>query len=163
MYDDLARAQRPSRLEWLVVNMVIPSLLVTYALQWRFDGEPRVTPRSEHVLIVCHGLPISPPPLGADVLPVLVKMPAPYYANVMREADVEGRVILKALVDRRGRIRRSSIVVVRTTEVRFVASARDALKAALFRPARLQGWPIEAWVTVAFDFNANHGVTYARH
>ncbi len=29
MYDDLARSQRPSSLEWLVVHTVIPSVLLT--------------------------------------------------------------------------------------------------------------------------------------
>ncbi|SRR5712691_554473 len=33
MYDDLARTQRPSPLEWFVVNAVIPTLVVTLALQ----------------------------------------------------------------------------------------------------------------------------------
>ena len=37
MYDDLERSQRPSHLEWLVVNVVIPSVLVTFALHARPD------------------------------------------------------------------------------------------------------------------------------
>lgn len=35
MHDDLARSQRASPLEWFVANMVIPSVLVTFALQAR--------------------------------------------------------------------------------------------------------------------------------
>jgi len=34
MYDDLARTQNPTPLEWFVVHAVIPSVLVTAAFHW---------------------------------------------------------------------------------------------------------------------------------
>src|SRR6266699_2712042 len=34
MYDDLARTQNPTPLEWFVVHAVIPSILVTVVLHW---------------------------------------------------------------------------------------------------------------------------------
>jgi TonB family protein len=155
MYDDLARTQRPSPLEWLVVNMIIPSLLVTYALHWPAADETSHEPRSRDV-IVCV-LPVVPEEyqnhLLPDVFPLLIRMPPPDYPNDMRAAAIEGRVVLKALVEKQGRVRRSSIVVLRTTDSRFVAPARNALTAAVFRPARFEGARIAGWVTIAIDFN----------
>src|SRR2546427_1383469 len=44
MYDDLARAQKPSALEWLVVHALIPSVLLTLVLQWPRAHISRATP-----------------------------------------------------------------------------------------------------------------------
>jgi TonB family protein len=86
-----------------------------------------------------------------DVFPTLVRMPRPVYPDAMRRTGLEGRVVLKALVNRRGRVYPSSILVLRTTDVQFVAAARQALIAAVFRPARLGGARLEAWITIGID------------
>jgi len=79
-------------------------------------------------------------------------MPPPVYPDAMRRSGIEGRVVLKALVNTGGRVYPSSILVLRTTDAEFIAPARQALRAALFRPARLGGARIESWVTIAVDF-----------
>jgi hypothetical protein len=94
-----------------------------------------------------------PPSLGLipDSFPTLVRMPRPVYPGVMWRSGIEGRVVFKALVNTRGRVYPSSILVLRTTDVEFVAPARQALRDALFRPARLEGARIEAWITIGID------------
>jgi len=131
--------------------MIIPSVLVTYALQYPAERETGLQPGPREVIVCMLGPPGYPNPVP-DVFPLLVRMPPPEYPNGVRETGVEGRVVLKALVEKHGRVRRSSIVVLRTTDSRFVAPARDALGAAVFRPARFEGARIAAWVTMAIDF-----------
>ena len=138
MYDDLARSQRPSSLEWLVVNAVIPSVLVTFVLQMSLATRAAPTP------------PGSPLP---DAFPTLIGMPRPAYPAIMRRLRVGGRVVLRALVNARGRVEPSSILAFQATDSHFIEPSRRALAAALFRPARFGGRAGGAWITIAIDFN----------
>ncbi|HXG97458.1 MAG TPA: TonB family protein [Gemmatimonadales bacterium] len=150
MYDDLARTQNPAPLEWLVVHAVIPSVLVTAALHWQpAVGAAAPTPpvAIDGFVMVCG----YSPPLIPDLFPTLVRMPRPTYPESMRRSGIEGRVVVKAVVNTRGRVYPSSILVLRTTHVQFVAPARQALAAAVFHPARLGRARVEAWITIGID------------
>ena len=151
MYDDLARTQNPTAVEWFVLHAVIPSVIVTAAFHWK---PPLATALStatsvERFVTVCV---ITPPPLIPDVFPTLVRMPRPVYPEAMRRAGIEGRVVVRALVNTRGRVDSSSILVMRATHVAFAVPARQALKAALFRPGWFGGQRLDAWITIAIDF-----------
>jgi TonB family protein len=161
VYDDLARTQNLPPLEWFVVHAMIPSVLVTAALHWSPAG-PAALKEPTYVM-VCPGidpligpLPCCPflpwPGPLPDVFPMLVRMPEPTYPEALRRAGIEGRVVLKALVNTRGRVVPSSILVLRTTDPELSTPAILALSAARFRPARFAGARIEAWVTIAVDF-----------
>ncbi len=158
MYDDLARTQTPTPLERFVVHAVIPSVLVTAAFHWNSPvwnspgarAAATVPTSIEWVTIVCQ-MPLAPLGPIPDSFPTLVRMPPPVYPDAMRRSGIEGRVVLRALVSTRGRVYPSSILVLRTTDVQFVAPARQALRDALFRPARLGGARIEAWITIGID------------
>ena len=147
MYDDLARSQRPSSLEWLVVNAVIPSVLVTLVLQ---------------TALAARAAPTLPGSLMPDAFPTLISMPRPSYPAVMRHLRVEGRVVLRALVNAGGGVEPSSILAFQATDSRFIEPSRQALAAALFRPARFGGQPGGAWITIAVDFNLVAEVRHAR-
>src|SRR6266545_204432 len=152
MYDDLARTQQPTTLEWLVVNALIPSVLVTFALQ-----VPLAAPRARPPQTVQCSL-IFPPPEEArpddppDVFPVLIRMPDAVYPEIMRRAGMEDRVTLRALVNTRGRVDSSSVLVLQASNREFAMSARYALSRALFSLARFAGKPVDAWVTMAIEF-----------
>jgi TonB family protein len=153
MYDDLARTQNPTPLEWFVVHALIPTVLVTAALHWS-PAPPATLKHPSSVMVwpppCCPFVPWPGP--VADVFPTLVRMPEPAYPEAMRRAGIEGRVVLKALVNTRGRVYPSSILVLRATHVQFVAPARAALTAALFRPGWFGGQRTDAWITIAIDF-----------
>ena len=153
MYDDLARTQNPTPLEWFVVHAVIPTVLVTVALHW----SPAVpVPREKpSYAFVCSGFESIVPFTGGpipDVFPVLVRMPRARYPEALLRARIEGRVVLRALVNTGGRVDSSSILVLWATHVQFVVPAREALSAALFRPGWFGGRRMDAWITIAIDF-----------
>jgi TonB family protein len=142
MYDDLARTQRPSALEWFVLNAVIPSVILTLALQpGSSELLPETFPRAEEVEEY-RGSSIS------DAFPLLIRMPRPVYPELMRRHHVDGRVVLRALVNPEGRVEPASITAPRATDGAFVAPAARALELALFIPARFGGHAGAAWVTI---------------
>jgi periplasmic protein TonB len=95
---------------------------------------------------------------NADVL----SGPLPVYPDLLRQAGVQGRVVLEAVVDTTGRVLASSILVVSATNPGFVASARQALRATLFRPAMVDGKPIRMRVRIPYEFAIRNGAGQAR-
>ena len=158
MYDELARAQKPGYLERFVVNALIPSVVLTFALHEPAAAHasrlPPLAPFSVAPFVLITPICICEPILMdlPDIFPVLVSMPHVVYPPGMRRSGVEGRVRLKALVNAAGRVESTSVLVLRTTDSRFIAPARQALLAARFRPAWADGKQIPAWITVFIDF-----------
>jgi len=154
MYDHVVRAQRPSALEWLVVNALIPTVLMTFVLH--AVRITRVAPLSH---VDCYTGFLFPPdgfkPGGPvpDVFPVLIHMPEPAYPKSLRRAGIQDRVILRAVVNTDGSVDSSSILVVQATQREFVVAARDALSHARFRPARFARRTIAACITLGIDFH----------
>ncbi len=153
MYDDLARTQNPAPLEWLVVHALIPSILVTLALQAHptVPGAPRLAAYPEYVMLVVEEPPLVGGPVP-DRFPLLISMPRAEYPAAMVREGIEGYVRLRALVDGRGRVSRSSIVTLHATDSRFVVPAQKALSRAVFRPAQSAGARIGYWVTMTIAF-----------
>src|SRR6266550_2347666 len=152
MYDDLARTQNPAPLEWLVVHALIPSILVTLALQAHptVPGAPQLAAYPEYVMLV-----VEEPWVGGPVpdrFPLLISMPRAEYPAALVRGGIEGYVRLRALVDARGRVSRSSIVTLHATDSRFVVPAQKALSQAVFRPAQSAGARIGCWVTMTIVF-----------
>lgn len=92
-----------------------------------------------------------------EVLPVLLVGPNPAYPELLRQAGLEGRVVLEAVVDTTGRVEPGSIVVVATTHPDFAAAAARALAGSLFRPARLHGQAVRVRIRVPVDFRLRSG------
>jgi len=83
--------------------------------------------------------------------------PLPLYPDLLRQAEVQGRVVLEAVVDTTGRVLAQSISVVSATHTGFVAPARQALLATLFRPAMIGGKPVRMLVRIPYEFAIRNG------
>jgi len=88
----------------------------------------------------------------AEELPMLLAGPVPAYPELLRQAGVQGRVMLEAVVDTGGHVEPGSIVVVAAAHLGFVAPARQAVAAMLFRPARVRGRAVRVRVRIPMDF-----------
>ena len=161
MYDDLARSQTRTPLEWVFLNAVLPSLVLTALL--RLSQPTPCPPRVRLQERVSYEvLPVVTP--GSQRLsPVLVSIRRPDYPAAMRQEVRDGRVVLNAVVDGRGRVRRSSVQVLQTTDSRFDDAARSALGSAVFWPAVRRGDDVGASVTMAIEFHLYRELTNARH
>lgn len=101
-------------------------------------------------------------PALIEAAPEVLAGPLPLYPDLLRQAGLEGQVVLEARVDTTGRVQRGSITVVSATHPGFVASARQALMATLFRPARVNGRAVPMLVRVPFAFSMRGGTGHAR-
>jgi len=97
-----------------------------------------------------------------EARPEVLTGPLPVYPELLRQAGVQGKVLLEALVDSTGRVRAASISVISATNPGFIAPARVALLATLFRPARVGGRAVSMLVRVPFDFTIRGGTGRAR-
>lgn len=84
--------------------------------------------------------------------PVLLTAPVPEYPRRLREAGIQGLVIVETVVDTLGRVEPRSLRVVRADQADFEASAMASIRAALFRPARVLGRPVRVLVRVPVSF-----------
>lgn len=159
MYDDLARAQRPSALEWLVVNALIPSVLVTFVLHSSLASHAGEPSPDISTLIGYPEVRSQPPMPVPDAFPVLITMSEPAYPEILRRAGAEDHVLLRALVTPDGRVDSASILAVQAVYPAFVASAQLALSRARFRPALFGGRPGGAWITILIDFTLTREAT----
>jgi protein TonB len=99
-------------------------------------------------------------PIG-EAGPEMLAGPLPSYPDLLRQAGIEGHVVLEAVVDSSGRVQARSISVVSATHPGFVAPARQALIATLFRPARVNGRAVSTLVRVPFAFSIRSGIRRA--
>jgi TonB family protein len=83
--------------------------------------------------------------------------PLPVYPELLRQAGVQGRVVLEATVDTTGRVVAPSILVILVTNPGFVAAARRALLATVFRPAMVGGKPVRMRVRIPYEFAIQNG------
>ena len=88
--------------------------------------------------------------------------PLPIYPDLLRQAGVQGRVVLEAVVDTIGRVLAQSISVVSATNPGFVDPARQALQATLFRPATVGGKTVRMLVRIPYEFALRDGTGRAR-
>lgn len=90
------------------------------------------------------GAPYEPPELLAAPLPV--------YPEPLRQAGITGTVVIEAVVDTSGRAEPGSIRVVASTHWAFQRAAREAVRWALFRPARVRGRAVRSLVRMPVEF-----------
>lgn len=81
-----------------------------------------------------------------------VFQPVPVYPPVLRTAGLEGRVVVRFVVDTLGRVEPGSFEVVETTHAGFVTSAEAAVAGSRFRAAKVRGRPVRQLVTQAVTF-----------
>ena len=75
--------------------------------------------------------------------------PEPHYPEIEREAGIEGRVVIVALVARDGRVLQARI---QEGERGLADEALKAVRVWKFRPARWNGKAVAAWVAIPVHF-----------
>jgi len=84
-----------------------------------------------------------------EVEPAVIRQVWPEYPELARKAGVEGRVIVKVLVDREGKVQKA--VVIEGPAVLHQA-ARTAALHWVFKPAIQQDRAVAVWVAIPFHF-----------
>lgn len=101
----------------------------------------------------------SRPPIGEPVdirvveeLPLLLSHPAPRYPNLLRQAGIEGRVIVEAVIDTTGRAEREGLRVVSSSHALFAPEAITLVLGSRYRPARFGGRAVRVRILVPVAF-----------
>lgn len=84
-----------------------------------------------------------------EVLPEAIRKVPPVYPDAAREANVDGQVIVQALIGKNGRV---SETMVAHSIPPLDAAAVAAVEQWEFKPARTNGEPVAVWVAIPVKF-----------
>lgn len=80
----------------------------------------------------------------------------PRYPEILRQAGIEGRVLIEVILDTLGRAERGSIRVMSSPHQLFEAPARETVASCRYRPGRIQGRAVRVRVQVPINFTISH-------
>jgi len=137
----------------------VPTALPQVDLQQRFD------PKDYSGIGVEGGRATGVVPSGNEVYsealveerPALLSAPPAPYPDLLKAARVQGRVVLRAIVDTTGRVEPGSVEIASSPNPGFDLSARQWILKALFRPARLHGKAVRVHITQPIDYSITSG------
>ncbi|MBD3161378.1 MAG: TonB family protein [Candidatus Eisenbacteria bacterium] len=90
--------------------------------------------------------------VAVEEMPVLIDIPAPVYPDMARQAEVEGTVMVRALVGKDGKVQDAFV----TEGIPMLNDAAIvAAKKAVFKPALQQHKPVAVWVQIPMRFTLN--------
>jgi protein TonB len=87
-----------------------------------------------------------------DVPPALRRQVRPGMPVRAQEEEVEGKVIVRFLVDERGRTSNIRVIKENPLGYGFAAKALEAISQYEFDPAKLRGIPVKIWVVQEIEF-----------
>jgi len=85
--------------------------------------------------------------------PALLSAPPPIYPALLKQAGIQGRVILPAVIDTMGRVEPASVRIMKSPHPAFDQPTKDWVLKALFRPARLHGRGVRVFVNLRVDYS----------
>ena len=89
-----------------------------------------------------------------DERPVFLSGPPLEYPQLLRQAGIQGRVLVRAVIDTTGRAEPASVQVIDSPHPGFNEAARNALLQARFRGGRFRGRAVRVLITLPVDFRA---------
>jgi periplasmic protein TonB len=147
---------QPVRETWtpLKSDPVEPQLITPPPPEKDIVLPPDPTPEPKIALV----LPPVPPPIRvtAQVDTRYQNALQPPYPSSKRREEVGGRVTVRVLIGTDGRVK--AVEPVSSDDAAFFGATRDqALKKWRFRPATLDGKPVESWKSMSVVFKMEHG------
>ena len=74
------------------------------------------------------------------------------YPELLRQANITGRVTVQAIVDTTGRVEPTSVKVLQSSNPAFDQAARSYVLKALWRPARVHGRAVRVLISLPIEF-----------
>ena len=103
-------------------------------------------------------------PTGGEVLsvdvvqekPEMLSHPPLVYPELLRQAGIEGTVVVQAIVDTSGRIEQNSIRIMESPNPGFDQPAKNLVLKSLYRPARVYGHAVRVLIQQPINFTIPH-------
>jgi TonB family protein len=138
----------------VVAPDVIPQNLPPVNLQEKFD------PKDYSGTGVEGGVANGLVPTGNEVFleniveekPSVLSGPIPVYPELLKQAQIQGRAIVQAVIDTLGRAEPNSVKVLQSPNPGFDQSAKNYVLKALFRPARVHGRAVRVLINIPIDY-----------
>src|SRR2546422_10961425 len=138
----------------VVAPDVIPTNIPPVNLQEHFD------PKDYSGTGVEGGVSTGMVPTGNEVFmeaiveekPAVLSGPTLQYPELLRQAQIQGRVLVQAIIDTLGRAEPPSVKVLQSPNPGFDQSAKSYVAKALFRPARVHGRAVRVLIQIPIDF-----------
>jgi TonB family protein len=89
---------------------------------------------------------------GREAMMRVIRQAKPRYPESLRQAAIDGHVLVQFKVDTLGRIDPASITVLSSTHELFTRAVREALGGFQFRPAEVNGHRVIALAQMPFEF-----------
>lgn len=89
---------------------------------------------------------------GSELLMRIVASATPRYPELLRQAGLDGRVLVRFVVDSTGKVDMNSVQVLESTHDLFTRAARAALGGFRFKPAEVRGHRVRAMAEMPFEF-----------
>jgi len=139
----------------VIVPAQIPTNIPPVDLQQRFD--PKDYSGSGIEGGRANGIVASGSEVYAEALveerPALLSAPPPEYPPLLKQAGIQGRVILRAVIDTTGRVEPASVKIMKSPNPAFDQPTKDWVLKALFRPARLHGRGVRVFINLPVDYS----------
>jgi TonB family protein len=87
-----------------------------------------------------------------DETPVRISSPPLEYPRMMRQAGINGVVLVQAIVDTTGRVEPGSIQVIQSSQAAFEGAATRLVQRSLFQPGRLRGQVVRVLIQIPVVF-----------
>ncbi|MSR05639.1 MAG: energy transducer TonB [Gemmatimonadetes bacterium] len=88
-----------------------------------------------------------------DEKPALMSQVQLDYPDLLRQAGIEGTVLVEVIIDTTGHAEPASMRIVQSSNRAFELSARDAVLKSLYRPGRVRGQAVRVLVQVPINFS----------
>jgi protein TonB len=92
-----------------------------------------------------------------DEVPERISCPPLEYPRMMRQANIEGQVLLQFVVETDGHVKGESIQTLSASHQAFEGPARNLIARCLFRPGRVRARPVRVLVQMPIFFNLTSG------
>ncbi len=89
---------------------------------------------------------------AVDERPERLSGPLPRYPEMLRQAGIEGVVLLEFVIDTSGRVEEESVKVLQSTNRAFEGPARTVIERSLYRPGRVRGQAVRVLVSQQIGF-----------
>jgi periplasmic protein TonB len=83
----------------------------------------------------------------------MVSSAKPRYPESLRQAGIDGRVLVRFTVDTLGRVDMKTLQILQSTHDLFTRAVRDVLSSYRFKPAEIRGKPVTSMAEMPFEFS----------
>ena len=84
--------------------------------------------------------------------PERVSSPPARYPDILRQAGIEGRVLVEVVIDTTGHAERGSMRILTSTHQLFEGPAREVVQGSTYSPGKIQGRAVRVRVQVPINF-----------